>query len=145
MQLKALMTPANATKRGKPSQTSQHDFSFLTSATPAKALVVSSSGSAQQPITTNTKFALSQLPTLRSLLKDLRPRLARLQTSITGTDSVRAESAEERREYIEQRTKLHLQRHGDWASINDHDVSGKRVEQQELGALEEVVDILDTH
>ncbi len=144
-QLKGLMADENAREGSNASKTSQQDFSFLTSTESAKALNVSTSGFAQQPITTNTNFALSQLPALRSLLAGLRPRLASLQASGTGVDSVRAERREERREYIEQRAKLHLQRHANGASVNRPGLPGKRVEPEEGEALEKIVDILDTH
>jgi kinetochore protein Mis12/MTW1 len=146
-QLKDLTTLEDAPESAKPSRTKEHDFSFLTSTTSAKALNVTTTtaGFAQPPVTTNTKFALSQLPALQSLLADLRPRLASLQSSNTGIDGVRAERREERREYIEQRAKLHLDRHGDGASASHSAVSGKRVEPEEIEALEKVANILDTH
>lgn len=143
-QLKGLLTQSNG-DAVQPSQSSQHDFSFLTSTTSAKVLNVSTSSTAQQPITTNTKFALSQLPALRALLADLRPRLASLQTPRTVIDGVRAERREERREYIEQRAKMHLQRHADSSSANRLPAAGKRVEVDEVEALEKVAEIFDTH
>lgn len=144
-QLKGLMGQGNAHEAADPSQTSQDNLSFLTSTTSATALDVSTSGFAQQPLTTNTKFALSQLPALRSLLADLRPRLASLQSSSTEIDGARAERTVERRKYIEQRAQLHLQRHGQGSAIINTGVSGKRVEPEEVEALEKVADILDTH
>lgn len=144
-QLKNLTTQGNAHDAVKLSKMPRHDFSFFTSTTSAKALNVSTSCFAQQPITTNTKFALSQLPALRALLADLRPRLASLQISTTGIDSIRAERRAERRDYIEQRAKLHLQRHPEGASMNGSVVAGKRVEPEEVEALEKVADIFDTH
>lgn len=143
-QLKSLLIQSDG-EAVQPSQPSEHDFSFLTSTTSAKALNVSTSSSAQQPVTTNTKFALSQLPALRALLADLRPRLASLQTSSTGIDGVRAERREERREYIEQRAKMHLRRHAEGSSINNPSVAGKRVEPEEVEALEKVANMFDTH
>lgn len=144
-QLKGLMTDDNARGGAHPLQMSQHDLSFLTSSTSAKALNVSTAGFAKQPLTTNTRFALSQLPALRSLLADLRPRLASLQVSTAGIEGVRAERREERREYIEQRAKLHLERHGEGAAVNKPAVSGERVEPEEIEALEKVADVFDTH
>ncbi|KAF7503537.1 hypothetical protein GJ744_003649 [Endocarpon pusillum] len=143
-QLKGLLTQSNG-DAVQPSQSSQHDFSFLTSTPSAKVLNVSASSAAQQPITTNTKFALSQLPALRALLADLRPRLASLQAPRTVIDGARAERREERREYIEQRAKMHLQRHADSSSANNFPAAGKRVEVEEVEALEKVADIFDTH
>ncbi len=143
-QLKGLLTQSNA-GAVQPSQLSQHDFSFLTTTTSAKALNVSTSSFPQQPITTNTKFALSQLPALRALLADLRPRVASLRTPSTGIDGVRAERREERREYIEQRAKMHLQRHAEDCSVNNPSDAGKRMEPEEVEALEKVADLFDTH
>jgi kinetochore protein Mis12/MTW1 len=121
------------------------DFSFLTSSTSAKALNVSTTSFAQQPITTNTNFALSQLPALQALLADLRPRLASLQSSTTGIESVRAERREERREYIEQRAKLHLERHPEGALVHGSAVAGKRVQPEEVEGVDTLGNIFDAH
>lgn len=144
-QLKGLITPGSACEVSRSSKSSEHDLSFLTSSTSAKALNVSTSGFSQQPITTNSRFALSQLPALRSLLADLRPRLADLQTPATRIESVREEKMEERREYIEQRARLHLERHGEGNLVKNPAIAGKRVEPEEIEALEQLADILDTH
>jgi kinetochore protein Mis12/MTW1 len=144
-QLKSLTTQGSAHDAIKSSAMPQHDFSFLTTTTSAKALNVSTSGFAQQPITTNTNFALSQLPALRALLADLRPRLASLRSSTTGIDSVRAERREERREYIEQRAKLHLQRHPEGASVDGSAVAGKRIQAEEVETLETFTNVFDAH
>lgn len=144
-QLKGLITGGRAREVPRLSKPSERDLSFLTSSASAKALNISATGFSQQPITTNTRFALSQLPALRSLLADLRPRLAELQTSATRVESVREERMEERREYIEQRARLHLQRHGEGNLLNNLPIAGKRVEPEEIEALEKVADMLDTH
>jgi kinetochore protein Mis12/MTW1 len=143
--LKSLTMLDNSLSAASPAGSSHHDFTFLTSAASAKALNVCMTGTAQQPITTNTRFALSQLPALQRLLADLRPRVASLRASATGIDSVRAERREERREYIEQRAKLHVQRHAEGALVNNSGITGKRVEPEEIEALEKVADIFDTH
>lgn len=106
---------------------------------------MSMSASTKQTLTTNTNFALSQLPALQSLLADLRPKLASLQTTAMGAQSVKAERREERREYIEQRARIHLQRNGEGAAVNDPAISGKRVEPEEVEALEKVADMFDAH
>jgi kinetochore protein Mis12/MTW1 len=144
-QLKSSTSRGNAQKAVKPSVTPNPDFSFLTSSTSAKALNVSTTSFAQQPITTNTNFALSQLPALRALLADLRPRLASLQSSTTGIESVRAERREERREYIEQRAKLHLERHPEGALVHGSAVAGKRVQPEEVEGVDTLGNIFDPH
>jgi len=142
-QLKSLTNQETAYNASKMPATSQHDFSFLTSTTSAKALNVSTTSFVQQPITTNTNFALSQLPALQALLADLRPRLASLQSSTTGIDSVRAERREERREYIEQRAKLHLERHPEASSVDGSAVAGKRVQPEEVEGADTLANIFD--
>jgi kinetochore protein Mis12/MTW1 len=129
----------------RPPGAAQHDFSFLTSNPSARALNVTTSNSAHQPLKTNANFALSQLPALRSLLADLRPRLASLQTSTPRIDGARAERREERREYIEQRARMHLQRNGESSLVRDPAIAGKRIEPEQVEALEKVADIFDTH
>ena len=103
------------------------------------------SSSNKQALTINTNFALSQLPALRSLLADLRPKIASLQSAAAEIDLAKAERREERREYIDQRAEIHLQRHGEGASVSDPAISGKRVEPEEVEALEKVVGIFDAH
>jgi kinetochore protein Mis12/MTW1 len=142
VQLRSLLAARDPSKG---SSLSRHDLSFLTSTASAKALNTSISNSTKLPITTNTNFALSQLPALRALLADLRPKLASLQTSSTGIDSVRAERRQERREYIEQRAKLQLERNRESASVKNPTTSGKRVEPEEVEALEKVAEIFDNH
>jgi kinetochore protein Mis12/MTW1 len=142
-QLKTLTNQETAHNASETSATPQHDFSFLTSTTSAKALNVSTTSFAQQPITTNTNFALSQLPALQALLADLRPRLASLRRSTTGIDSVRAERREERREYIEQRAKLHLERHAEGLSADGSAVAGKRVQPDEVEAVDRLANVFD--
>ncbi len=106
---------------------------------------MSMSASTKQSLTTNTYFALSQIPALRSLLEDLRPKLGSLQTVAAGTHYAKAERREERQEYIEQRAKLHLQRNGGSAFVTDAAIHGKRVEPEEIEALEKVADMFDAH
>ena len=40
---------------------------------------------------------------------------------------------------------MHLQRHTDGGLVNNPAISGKRVEPEEVEALEKVADIFDTH
>jgi kinetochore protein Mis12/MTW1 len=140
-----LLTARAGSKTGHVPQAPQPDLAFLTTAPSAKAFGVSSTDASKRPLTTNTNFALSQLPALRSLLADLRPRLASLESSDTGVDTVKAERREERRGYIEQRTKMNLERNGGAVAGNNAAVAGKRVEPEEVEALEKVANVFDAH
>jgi hypothetical protein len=77
------------------------------------------------------------------LLAELRPKLAALKDASNIVTSAKDEVKEERRGYIEQRTRTHLQRHGE--DLQDHSdvVPGKRVEPEEVQALEKVATIFD--
>ena len=125
-------------------QPSANGFSFLTSGTSAQALKVTQTPG-QQSLTTNTTFAVSQLPALRSLLADLRPKLAALKDTNMGVgmDSAKDEVREERRGYIEQRTLAHLDRNGQKVADDAILVSGKRVDSGEVQALEKVASMFD--
>jgi kinetochore protein Mis12/MTW1 len=68
-------------------------------------------------LTTNTTFILSQLPTLQAMLRELRPKLATLPKS--GLVVNKAFKSDERREYIESRIRLHLERSGQLPVGND--------------------------
>lgn len=120
-------------------------FAFLTDNPSAKALGVGSSSHA--PLTTNVNFALSQMPALRSLLADLRPKLHTLPAAARKVDWDSAR--EERKLYIETRTRRHLERtrgleldeqgrvrDGEWAGV------GRRVQAEEVAAMEGVVQML---
>jgi len=85
----------------------------------------------QRPLTTNTTFTLSQLPALRALLAELRPKLASLQSAELGFNSARDERRQERRDYIEQRTRMHLDR-----NRRAYGDNGRKVETEEVEALE---------
>ena len=95
-----------------------------------------------RPLTTNTNFVLSQLPTLKAILADLRPKLARLRNARQGLDSAKDERREERREYIEQRTRLHLERNGDAVMENAVTLDGRKVDRDEIEALEKAASVL---
>jgi kinetochore protein Mis12/MTW1 len=115
------------------------NLSFLTSDPAAKQLNV---GSNSKPLTTNTTFILSQLPALRSMLAQLRPKL---QTLPRSADEMEIEQMkDERREYIEGRTRMHLERTGE-LGIGDGSaiIAGRKVDSSEAQALETVVEILN--
>lgn len=125
-------------------QNSPNALSFLTNSASAQCLNVS-----QQPdsrsLTTNTNFAVSQIPALKALVEELRPKLATLRSSTIGMtiDTAKDELREERRGYIELRTRSHLERSGQ--SLEDHStiLSGKRVDPEEVQALEQVATTFD--
>lgn len=121
------------------------DLSFLTSSAAAQKLrvgVTTGSNTQHTPLTTNTTFILSQLPALQALLKELRPKLATLPRSKIANDT--ESKSDERREYIESRIKLHLERSGQLPVGNDGNptVAGRKMDISEAQALEAVTGML---
>jgi len=89
------------------------------------------------PLATNTSFALSQLPALRSLLDELRPKLGALgDAQAAATES---HSARERRLYLNSQTKKVLERQGVELGASAEGL-GRRVQGDELAALEKIAD-----
>lgn len=91
-------------------------------------------------LTTNTSFTLSQLPALKALLAELRPKLASvLDMSVAAPESA---AARERRLYLENQTRRALERSG--VAIGEGGGSaegpGRRVGSEELAALEGIVE-----
>ncbi|KAL6237739.1 hypothetical protein BDW75DRAFT_60381 [Aspergillus navahoensis] len=119
------------------------DLSFLTASPAAQQSRVGATGSNTQhtPLTTKTTFILSQLPALQALLKELRPKLAALPKSGLAKD--KEPKPDERRDYIESRIRLHLERSGQ-LPVNDGNptVGGRRVDVSEAQALEAVTSML---
>ncbi|RVX70897.1 hypothetical protein B0A52_06054 [Exophiala mesophila] len=115
--------------------TERTNLSFLTNA----------SMQASQSLASNTSFVLSQMPALRSLLADLRPKLAALHASRAKIEpsSAKDEIRQDRRGYIEQRTRAHLERHGQGMGSDDPVVGGRRVDPEEVQALEKAASIFD--
>ncbi|PYH49394.1 MIND complex subunit MTW1 [Aspergillus saccharolyticus JOP 1030-1] len=122
------------------------DLSFLTSSAAARQLrvgAVAGPGTQHTPITTNTTFILSQLPALQACIKELRPKLATLQQQ--SEDKMEADSkADARREYIESRVRLHLERAGQLAAGNEANpvITGRKIDIAEAQALESVMGLL---
>lgn len=152
-QLQSILSTATVAN-GKPSQDDKDaldtgskdlDLSFLTSSAAAQQLrvgVAAGPNTQHTPLTTNTTFILSQLPALQAMLKQLRPKLATLPKP---TDMAEKESKrDERKEYIESRIRLHLERAGQLAmgSNGDPVVAGRRIDISEAHALETVTNIL---
>lgn len=120
------------------------DLSFLTSSPAARQLRVGAAGpdTKHTPLTTNTTFILSQLPALQAMLKQLRPKLGSLPSS---GDLMNAEpKRDERKEYIESRIRLHLERTGQLGVGGDGNpvVAGRRIDISEAKALETVAGML---
>lgn len=112
------------------------NLSFLTSDPAAKMLNVGHNNS----LTTNTTFILSQLPALRTVLERLRPKLNSLPKATMEDPGKR----DERREYIESRIRMHLERSGERAmSDGGAVVAGRKVAGPESQALETVANILN--
>ena len=121
------------------------DLSFLTSSPAARQLRVgidAGSGTQHTPLTTNTTFILSQLPALQTVLRQLRPKLATLPKQ---GDAMEVDSkGDERREYIESRIRLHLERTGQLAvgSNGNPVIAGRKIDISEAHALEMVTGML---
>lgn len=88
MQLRTLLLSPSGSEATPP-----NSIAFLTQPT-------STSSNSRTPLTTSSQFATSQLPALRQLVADLRPKIRSLKDK--GIDNVDWESRrEERRQYIE--------------------------------------------
>ncbi|GMG00519.1 unnamed protein product [Aspergillus oryzae] len=121
------------------------DLSFLTESPAAKQLRVGAavgSNTKHTPLTTNTTFILSQLPALQGLLKQLRPKLATLPKSAEATEA--DSKRDQRKEYIESRIRLHLERTGQLGVGSDGNpvVAGRKIDISEAQALEAVTGLL---
>jgi kinetochore protein Mis12/MTW1 len=105
-----------------------------------------------QPITTTTSFALSQVPALRSLLENVEPRLRELADASAGSASVGEDQTSWRRgrlEFIEKETKRHLENSrglelGEQSSVRDGEWQGegRTLAKGEVESLEKVVGLI---
>ncbi|CAG7984809.1 unnamed protein product [Penicillium salamii] len=121
------------------------DLSFLTSSPAARQLRVgvdTGSNTKHTPLTTHTTFILSQLPALQATLEKLRPKLAALPESMIPMET--KSKRDERKEYIEGRIRLHLERAGQLTTGDDGNpvVAGRRIDIKEAHALESVANML---
>jgi kinetochore protein Mis12/MTW1 len=125
-------------------ESDQLDLSFLTASPAARQLRVGVDAGSRvkhAPLTTNTAFILSQLPALQSTLTQLRPKLAALPGSLKPMET--KTKRDERKEYIESRIRLHLERAGQLAISDDGAVvAGRRIDISEAHALENVASML---
>lgn len=124
-QLRDLLNP-------KPEDDGVANVSFLTSAMSGQSF------SGQQPLTANTKFTLSHLPSLKTSIAELKEKAATLQQTQPSLDTARDEAREERRRYIVQTTKAHLDRNGQSGSSNSQPFSGRQPTTDEVESLEKV-------
>ena len=87
------------------------------------------------PLSTNTEFALAQLPALKALLSELRPKIAAM--SHDARHAVKeGETQRERRLYVESQTRKVLERRGISIEESGAEPLGRRVGSEELMALE---------
>ncbi|CAG8224081.1 unnamed protein product [Penicillium salamii] len=146
-QLKSILSTIQTAKVGDAPATPSKplDLSFLTSGPAARQLRVgvdTGSNAKHTPLTTHTTFILSQLPALQATLEKLRPKLAALPESVIPMET--KSKRDERKEYIEGRIRLHLERAGQLATGDDGYpvVAGRRIDIKEAHALESVANML---
>lgn len=114
------------------------NLAFLTESAGAQALGVTSDA---QNLTTNATFAMSQLPALKALLAELRPKLASLKDLSAGNGSAQAELRQERRDYIEQRTRAHIERSGGAEADDAAALPRQPLHTDDIEAMEKVAQI----
>lgn len=106
-------------------------------------------GDVSHPITTTTSFALSQLPALKALLENLRPRLRELASG-DGNEGLVGEEEKswrkERLEFVEKETRKHLENVrglelGEMGEVRDGEWQGegRMLAKGEAEDLEQVV------
>jgi kinetochore protein Mis12/MTW1 len=142
-QLKSLITAGNG--RPRHSQDNPGPLAFLAHSSAAAKLGLSSS--LDQPLSdekssslsTNVSFALSQLPALQSLLRELRPTLNELNKS-ADSPAVEPDVAKERRRYVETQSRRALERQGISTGTDTAEALGRIATSDELTSLEALVD-----
>ncbi|KAK0124441.1 hypothetical protein ONS95_009397 [Cadophora gregata] len=106
-------------------------------------------GDVKHPVTTTTEFTISQLPALKTLLEDLRPRLGELANG-GGKEGLVGEEEKswrrERLEFVERETKRHLENVrglelGEMGEVRDGEWQGegRKLGKGEVEDLERVV------
>jgi kinetochore protein Mis12/MTW1 len=136
--------PANEMMQSDPKTSPHGQFSFLEDSASAKALGISPAQPAVQPLTTNTTFTLSQLPTVKAILTDLRSQLLNRSAMEQNRWSARDERRRERRDYIEQRTRSHLERNGQQSLTSTTGFREKQVDRDEIEAMEKAASVFET-
>ena len=110
------------------------------------------SGDVSHPISTTTSFALSQLPALKALLQNLKPRLNEMANG-NGNDGLVGEEEKswrkERLEFVEKETRRHLENVrglelGDMGEVRDGEWQGegRKLQRGEVEDLERVVGLI---
>jgi kinetochore protein Mis12/MTW1 len=109
-------------------------------------------GDVSHPISTTTSFALSQLPALKALLKDLEPRLDELANDHGKEGMVGEEEKSwkrERLEFVEKETRRHLENVrglelGEMGEVRDGEWQGegRKLGKGEVDDLERVVGLV---
>ncbi|KAB2577588.1 putative mis12 domain protein [Lasiodiplodia theobromae] len=116
MKTEPASSPQHTSDGPAPTAAQNPSLAFLASAPAAQNLGISlpTDGTAalprHEPLRQNTAFALSQLPALRQILQNLRPKIAALGTA--GGAGPESEFAKQRSEYVEKRTKRIMERKG---------------------------------
>jgi kinetochore protein Mis12/MTW1 len=160
-QLKSVISNTSSTTVMK-TEPSETDLDAEQKQPPSSLAFISQKGdlvnsSASTPLSTTTAFALSQLPSMRALLAELRPQMKTLASPQPPKDSNLAEGGEEgepswrrqRLEHVETLTKRFLVnerglelgpqgevRDGEWQE------QGRRITRGEVEALEKVVSMI---
>lgn len=116
------------------------NLAFLTQSPAARNLQVSADG---QSLTTTGTFTASQLPALKAVLAELRPKLSALKELGTGVGTAKAELQQERREYIEQRTRAHIDRYGGSNADDAAALPAKSLDTDEIQAMEKAAQIFN--
>jgi kinetochore protein Mis12/MTW1 len=109
-------------------------------------------GDVSHPVTTTASFAVSQLPALKNLLENLKPRLDELANG-NGRKGLVGEEEKtwrrERLEFIEKETKRHLENVrglelGEMGEVRDGEWQGegRKLGKGEVEDLERVVDMV---
>ncbi|CRG89209.1 Protein RDR1 [Talaromyces islandicus] len=136
MQLRAILSAA---QEAKPKQTDSQNttaaslglpsLGFLTSGPAADMLRVGQN----QSLATNTDFVLSQLPALHTMTEKLREQLR----SLPNTTPEGQNKRDERREYIDSRVRIHLERSGQPAFGDGNTaIPGRKIASTEAKALD---------
>jgi kinetochore protein Mis12/MTW1 len=132
-QLQSLISPTSVAKAESPEAASTSALAFIQNRGELTEK--------DKPLTTTTQFALSQLPALRKLIEDLRPRMKTMRKQGATSSGWRRE----RERYVESQTRRHLEstglelgpmgevRDGEWQG------NGRRLGPGEVEALESVV------
>ena len=132
-QLRTMLTstPANSDGKGPKS------LAFLTQSQPG------GSSTSQTPLTTQTQFATSQLPALKQMVGDLRPKLDNLKGLRTGNVDWGSKK-QERRQYIESGVRRVVGKGGFGSGEGGlGGVVGERRGREDVEGLEAVVGVLN--